>query len=398
MRRLFLALAAVTALAAPPRAAGIPAFARKYGVSCNLCHSPIPRLTGFGETFAANGFRMSSLEPARDTIDTGDRLLELARSVPLAFRVDAYIRAYTDGAAVTDLGTPYTVKILSGGQISSKISYYLYFFLFERGEVGGIEDAYLHVNEIAGAPLDLTVGQFQVSDPLFKRELRLEIEDYAVYRARVGLQPADLTYDRGLLVSADVAGFTLSAEVVNGNGRGEAQPDRRLDDNKFKNLFGHLTRDVGPNLRLGALGYYGQQRGTPESGPDTLVNTLWMVGADATVSLGPVELNGQFLHREDDNATFTAGEPTVELDGGFAELIVAPPRSRWYGVALWNLVDASAPMLDVRLGGPAGVTRYHTLTGGVGRVVRRHVRLYGEATWDLELEEARFGLGVTAAF
>jgi hypothetical protein len=146
------------------------------------------------------------------------------------------------------------------------------------------------------------------------------------------------------------------------------------------------------------MGYYGQQRGTPEVGPDTLVNTLWMVGGDATISVGPVELNGQFLHREDDNASFTTGEPTVEVDGGFAEVIVAPPRSRWYGVALWNLVDASAPLLDVRLGGPAGVTRYHTLTGGLGRVVRRHVRVYGEATWDIELEEARFGLGVTAAF
>jgi hypothetical protein len=398
MVRLFLTIAAATVLAAPASAGEIPAFARKYGVSCNLCHSPIPRLTAFGETFAANGFRMSSLEPVRDTIDTGDPLLELARTVPLAFRADAYIRAYTDGAAVTDFGTPYSLKILSGGPISSKISYYFYFFLFERGEIGGIEDAYLHVNEIAGAPLDLTVGQFQVSDPLFKRELRLEIEDYAVYRARVGLQPADLTYDRGLLLAADLAGFTVSAEVVNGNGRGEAQPDRRLDDNKFKNVMGHITRDITPNLRLGAMGYYGQQRGTPEVGPDTLVNTLWMVGGDATISVGPVELNGQFLHREDDNASFTTGEPTVEVDGGFAELIVAPPRSRWYGVALWNLVDASAPLLDVRLGGPAGVTRYHTLTGGLGRVVRRHVRVYGEATWDIELEEARFGLGVTAAF
>src|SRR5512134_2778508 len=74
---LVLTIAAATVAAAPPSAWEIPAFARKYGVSCNLCHSPIPRLTAFGETFAANGFRMSSLEPVRDTIDTGDPLLEL---------------------------------------------------------------------------------------------------------------------------------------------------------------------------------------------------------------------------------------------------------------------------------------------------------------------------------
>lgn len=34
----------------------IPAFARKYGASCSLCHAPFPRLTAFGERFAANGF------------------------------------------------------------------------------------------------------------------------------------------------------------------------------------------------------------------------------------------------------------------------------------------------------------------------------------------------------
>ena len=32
----------------------IPAFARKYRVSCSLCHSTIPRLTAFGEEFASH--------------------------------------------------------------------------------------------------------------------------------------------------------------------------------------------------------------------------------------------------------------------------------------------------------------------------------------------------------
>ena len=60
--------------------------------------------------------------------------------------------------------------------------------------MGGIEDAFIYVNDVGGKPVDLAVGQFQVSDPLFKRELRLEYQDFAIYRARVGLQPADLTF------------------------------------------------------------------------------------------------------------------------------------------------------------------------------------------------------------
>jgi hypothetical protein len=379
-------------------AEAIPAFARKYRVSCQLCHNPAPRLTAFGSAFAANGFRLSSAEPPRDTVNTGDPLLDLLATLPLAIRLDAYAQAYTEGTAVTDFASPYGLKLLSGGTISSKISYYLYFFLLERGEVGGIEDAFVYINDIAGAPIDVAVGQFQVSDPLFKRELRLEIDDYAMYRARIGDGPTDLTYDRGVLASAEFAGFTLSAEIINGNGKGPAEANRRFDNNNFKNLFGHLTRDLTPNVRVGTMGYYGEQRGVAASGIDTLVNTVWMAGGDLTVAVGPVELNGQFIHREDDNATFTAGEPTVTTNGGFAEVVVTPAGSRWYGVALYNYIDTSAPLLDVRLGGPAGLTRYQTLTGGLGYLVRRNVRVYGEATWDVEQDNGRFGLGITAAF
>ena len=35
----------------------IPAFARKYQISCQVCHSPaMPRLKAFGDDFAGNGF------------------------------------------------------------------------------------------------------------------------------------------------------------------------------------------------------------------------------------------------------------------------------------------------------------------------------------------------------
>lgn len=391
------ALAVLTGTLLPADLAAIPAFARKYGVSCQLCHAPVPKLTAFGEQFAGNGFRFAAAEPPRDTMDTGDPLLELARNLPLALRLDAYIRAYTDGTS-NDFQTPYGLKILSGGTLGPKLSYYLYFFLFERGEVGGIEDAFLYVNDIGNVPVDVAVGQFQVSDPMFKRELRLPIDDYVVYRARVGLQSTDLTYDRGVMAMVDAAGFTLTAEAVNGNGRGEADATRRFDNNGFKNLFGHLTRDVGPNLRVGAMGYYGRSDGEGATAADTLTNTIWMFGGDATITLGPVEINAQYVHREDDAPTFTDGEPIATLDGGFAEVIVRLPGSRWYGVGLWNGIKTNLPLLDPRMGGASGVDRYHSVTGGLGYLVRRNVRAYGEITWDLEVEQAVFGLGVTAAF
>ncbi|UCF39536.1 MAG: hypothetical protein JSW43_07230 [Gemmatimonadota bacterium] len=376
----------------------IPAFARKYGVSCSLCHTVVPKLSAYGEVFAGNGFRMAPGGPPRDTLDTGDRMLQLMKSFPLAARLDAYTQAYINGANESDLQLPYNVKLLSGGEISSSLSYYFYFFLFERGEVGGIEDAYVYWNDIGGIPLDGAVGQFQVSDPMFKRELRLSYQDYVVYRARVGYQPADLTYDRGVMAIGDVGRLTLAGQIVNGNGRGEAEPDRQLDNDPHKNLFGHVSASIVPQFRLGAMGYYGKQNGAADETAPVLTNTLWMAGADATLSVGAVELNLQYLHREDDNPTFAPSEPKAITNGGFAELIVHPSGKRWYAFGLYNFVDCNQPLLSFRLGGPSDVDRYQAIAAGAGYTVRRNFRLLFEGNWDIELEATRWTLGLSTAF
>ncbi len=376
----------------PHRAEAIPAFARRYKVSCRLCHDPIPKLTDFGEQFAANGFRMRSGEDPADSIATGDELLALLRELPLAVRLEAYAQTYAGGRAATDFQSPYGLKLLSGGALSKSISYYFYTFLLERGDVGGVEDAFVYVNDLGGAPVDLAVGQFQVSDPLFKRELRLEFEDYAVYRARVGAVPVDLTYDRGIMAMADLAGFTLTGEIVNGNGIGGAQANRRFDNDRNKNFFFHVTRDLVAPVRLGTFGYYGR---TNVSG---VTNRTRMLGLDGTVRVGRLELNGQYVVRRDDEPTFTAGEPAANLRGGFGELVVRPAGGRWYGFALYNRVTTDRPLLDVRLGGPANVRRYESLSGGLGYLVRRNVRVSGEISYDLKQEEARIGAGLVTAF
>ena len=240
MRRRVL-LAGLTALTLLPATAGaIPAYARRYKVSCQLCHNPVPKLTDFGRTFAGNGYRMAAEEPPRDTINTGDPLLALQKDLPLAMRLEAYAQAYSKGNVATDFATPYLIKLLASGPISKKFSYFMYINLLERGQFGGFEDAFLFYNDIAGKPVDLLVGQFQVSDPMFKRESRLMFEDYALYLMKVGAEPANLTYDRGLLMNADVAGFAFTGELLNGNGIDNAPDNRTYDDNGFKNLAGYL--------------------------------------------------------------------------------------------------------------------------------------------------------------
>src|SRR5690606_1138588 len=139
------------------------------------CHAPAPRLTEFGEAFAGNGFQMTPGEAPTDTIDTGDSLLVLAVRLPLAVRLDQFAQLFTGSAdrdARSDFRTPFATKRRSGMPIANKSSYYLYFIMSDRGEVAGLEVAYIEFPDVFGPGIALMVGQFQLSDALIKRELR----------------------------------------------------------------------------------------------------------------------------------------------------------------------------------------------------------------------------------
>jgi hypothetical protein len=415
MRAFAVTILLLTFLAiATDRADAIPAFARKYRTTCATCHAPIPRLNAFGEQFAANGFEFPGEQQPRDTINTGDPLLRLQETLPLAVRIDAYMAAYAGarGAQVaSDLQTPWAVKLLSGGQVADKISYYIYFLLSERGEVAGLEDAYVQFTDIGGSGVSVIAGQFQVSDPMFKRELRLEYEDYQPYRVRVGDTRADLTYDRGLMALwSPRDGTDLTLEVVNGQGLTAAGNNRQYDRDDFKNVALRVSQDVG-TARVGAFGYYGREQA------EGVKSSFTVFGPDATVPLGSVgEVNIQLLRRWDDDpflgscstaSPCPGGETqpfSTTTDAAMAEVLYWPagPGGRWYLTGLWNWVDADAPVLSLRLGEqdvpPGFLSRYHTATVGLNYVLRRNVRLLGETMRDFEQKQTRFVAGFTLAF
>ncbi len=393
----FAMLALVLALAQIETAFSIPAFARKYNLSCSTCHAPAPRLNAFGGEFAGNGFVMKDNEPKRATLDTGDEMLLLQRELPLAVRLDAYAQ-FIPGAkgddVEDDLQTPYLIKLLSGGRVSKSVSYYFYFFFSERGEVAGVEDAYLHFNDLFGAPFDIMAGQFQVSDPLFKRELRLSFEDYQIYRVQVGDVPSNLTYDRGLMLTYTAPwGSDFVGQILNGNGIGAARENRQFDGDKFKNFALRWTHEVSV-LRLGLFGMYGKS----EDRSTRNANQLWYAGPDATLTLGPFELNAQYLWRSDDNPYYASPKPgeQVETKGGFGELIFTPrgASSRWYLIGLYNKVTSNIQ----KIAPESSPVEYESAGFTATYLLARNLRLVGEYNYDFEGERNRIILGAVAGF
>ncbi len=399
---IMLTLLAILLFSQPEPVSAIPAFARKYSMSCTTCHAPVPRLKAYGDEFAGNGFVLKDKEATRYFMATGDDRLNLIRDLPVALRLEGYVKHQTETGRETDFSSPYKLKFLSGGSLTDNVAYYFVFFLTERGEVIGLEDALFIFNDIIkGQDLDFYIGQFQAADPLFKSDLRLTYENYQIYRTKVVPGSTfSLAYDRGIMLTYGLpTGTDIILEVLNGNGIDEADDYKVYDKDKYKNIAGRISQDIGENLRLGVYGLYGKETLIAEPDPDLYPgsenvyykNEGWIAGPDMTVIYKDIiEFNAQYLERRDDIYTFDkATTREVETRGGLAELIFMPfgDRSRWYLTALYNKIDSDLDNAD-----------YETFTAHIGYVMRTNIRLLMENTYDINKEENRVVIGFVAAF
>ena len=357
----------------------IPAFARKYQISCQVCHSPaMPRLKAFGNEFAGNGFRMTKYESPRYFIPTGDERLSLFREVPIAFRFEGFAAYNGNNEGKTDFSAPFVVKILSGGELSDHISYYFYFLLNETGSVAGLEDAFLIYNNLFGSGINFTIGQFQVSDPLYKGELRYTMEPYMIYAVSPGNSSANLKYDRGIIFDKGFkTGTSLFAEILNGCGIGPADEGLVFDKDKYKNFMMRIKQDIGKNFSIGLMGYTGKEDlADPSMVSANLTNKIRMLGPDMSLNFNDkFVLNVQYVRRLDSEVFIgTNGviQENITTDGGFAEVIYSPKgdMSKWYLTGLLNIVESDADGLD-----------YRSATLHAGYVLRRNVRLVTEYSY-----------------
>jgi hypothetical protein len=322
-------------------AAAMPAFARTYGVSCNVCHAAYPRLNEFGERFAGEmNYRLPNW---RDhTVQTGDEQLALAEWLPLAVRMQAYVQG-RDGEdidpitgevgadASVDFQAPYLVKLLSSAPLTENISYYFYMIFAEKGANTEVivEDAWISYTDLFGSGVDMMLGQFQVSDLMFPREIRMTFQDFMTYRF------SGVTYDRGLLFGRGFGPLDVSLGFVNGNGiesnydlnsPGYRRPDKLFDNDTGKSVFGRLGTEIGP-ASAGLFGLAGEQFNA--TGPAATES-----GTRKTDKL-------------------VAG---IDLSGRFAD------RWYWFGQVLWNRWEGFLdPAIDYEwVGGFAGVDYVHS--------------------------------------
>ncbi len=366
-------------LAGPVEA--VPAFARKYGMSCALCHKAFPHLNSTGENFAANGYLFGG-SPGK-AMDTGDGMLHLPDRVPLAFRFQQWGEFRTFGEARADIQAPYSVKLLSGGALGENLRYYAY-IIYEKGEPPKFEDAWVEWRNLPGG-LALTLGQFQISDFMFMRETRLTRSDFMVYRVAPGANGFALTYHRGVVVGLPWLDAVVG--VVNGNGIHEAtpiqdvgagRPYRDFDNNTAKVGFTHLV--LPTPLPVGLLALYGQDS-LPDASGTLQVNRFYRFGVDLRLDRDTWDAFAQGLWGYDANPFYQAGGTPKVFYGGFVGVNWTEDFPIVYS-AILNYVETPEPDPSYR------AIRTFTLAVNVSYYLYRNARVYVEAQGDFLPQDA----------
>ncbi len=344
---LLMALGASTATAAP-------LFARQYNLSCAVCHSAFPALNAFGEQFAANNFRLPNWRDT--TVQLGDERLALPATAPLAFRAQAFVQA-REGEAVdvvtgerteadTDFQAPYLIKVISSAPLSDHITYYFYAIFAEKGGNGEtiVEDAWFSYDDLFGSGTSVMLGQFQVSDLMFPREVRLTFQDFMAYRM------AGITYDRGALFERSFGPVDAALGLVNGNGitenftinsPGFRRADHLFDNDTDKAVFGRLATEVA-GIDAGLFLFGGEQRnavGPAGTGSGDRDTDKEIVGLDVTGEVGPrARWFAQLLWNRWDG--FLEADEEYDWYGGFAGVDFVA-NDRWTYSLLYNYADAN---------------------------------------------------------
>lgn len=215
---LFCAIAGMTSLFPPSEAQAIPAFARKYAMTCTTCHTAPPRLNTFGERFLENGYQLPGTEDGGSIgkKNLGDISLDdvsqylglrLRGNVLTHYRFKQQSPAGTEPGIVqnkSELGFPEVFSLFTAGTLSKNIGFFaeLESNLHERAT--GIERAFLTFDNLLGQDiLHIRIGRIDPSAASSFSTLRQQLDTVGA-----SINPSsDIVQRAGLLPLATAGKF-----------------------------------------------------------------------------------------------------------------------------------------------------------------------------------------------
>jgi hypothetical protein len=250
------------------KSSAIPAFTRKYGFNCNMCHTAYPKLNDFGQRFRDNGYQLPGQEGKEKTV------MEIAP--PIALRSNAGVTTYFDSKGTTSGFKLYGLDVFAAGVLHKNISALVVYTPridepsadytgssngSNPSQLASLESANVVFSNIIQDAFNIRVGRFEPSYQLFSQRRSLYImQPYNIYSFTSARNSNGFGNNQlGIEASGHFrSGFKYSVGFLNGTG-----PDP--DNNLAKDIFAHLSKTFGKGdgqsagQKVGIFGYYGWQ-------------------------------------------------------------------------------------------------------------------------------------------
>jgi hypothetical protein len=359
-------------------ALAIPAFARKYGFNCNMCHVAFPKLNDWGQRFRDNGYQVPGQAGLEKTVfETG---------IPLAVRTTAGYSTYGNGKGTAAGSHLYGLDLLAAGVLHKNISF---FFVYtpridepaadftgpgngdNPAQLAAIESANVVFSNLIRDKLNLRIGRFEPGFQLLSsKRLYYVLQPYEIYTFAGTRNSFDFSANHiGIEATGRFKpGLKYALGYINGSG---ANPD----NNKFNDVYLALSKTFGPGegqsagQRIGVFGYLGWQPtdfANPVVSPAGDINghdnrSFTRIGGDMSLNWKTLNLQAMAF-RGVDNRAFNEIDPTnnYRFWGGVVELSwAALANNRLVGSLMYNWVRPPGDYGVHRVDAYSALARYY---------------------------------------
>jgi hypothetical protein len=408
----------VFVLMLPVETKAIPAFARKYGFNCTMCHTAFTKLNDFGQRYRDNGYQLPGQEGKEKNV------FDLAP--PISMRFSFGETTYSNEKGTTSGFDLYGLDLLAAGVLHKNISFLLIYtpridlpsgiysgpdsLINNPSQIGTLEAACLVFSNIIQDALNIRVGRFEPAYHVVssKRSYFL-FQPYQIYTLTTPTN-SFVFDDNQIGIEATGhfrSGFKYAAGIINGNG---AYPENNNSKDLYINVMQTFGKGDGQSAgqRIGLFGYYGWQPlklpgtviGTTGSTNGSENKTFYRIGATGSFNWNTLNLQMMYLKGFDDQSLNTM-EPTkdYQYSGGFFELDYAGLlNNKLVASAMYNWIKPPSYDSGRNLNDYSALLRYY-----LGDWSAFNIALHAEYTYRVTGKSAKskenmFVVGLDCAF
>lgn len=328
---VFFLVAASCLLALAQPAEAIPAWARKYSLTCFDCHSAYPTLNSFGRDFKVNGYRLrEEVEGDDDFVDAIADFLKLDKGFPISARgVMRPLDKKKDGDL--KIRAFHEIEIFFAGRVYNNVSTFV--------EIEGEDEDGFNIFVDAGTMTWSPLPQANFSlgwAPVFWNDPFASLADGGRRMTRGHKGPLDQRFaarERLRSASQWIGGFGRVANdrvfYMGGVSAGGDDPE----GGDSKDGYGRIMVEAASGVNVGGFILAGSRE---TQGAD---QSFYRSGIDFQIEKGGLTAYGLVMFTEDDLLGPTAGTiaGTESTTSGYVEAFYVAPVGKIHVVPLVRL-------------------------------------------------------------